>query len=110
MNVWNNGLSDWSDIMRMFHENMEAPDEVIFASYDYEYAYVVYRVGDLYYVVEASHCSCYNLEDQWLPEEYTREALKAVIGRQVSNENEVHYKCDDPVARGKFILSKLEKV
>jgi hypothetical protein len=59
------------------------PDEVIAADYDgggYDgAAFVVYRNGDKYYTVSGSHCSCYGLEDQWEPEEYTKEQLIAAL-------------------------------
>lgn len=32
-------------------------------------AFVLFKRGDRFYEVNASHCSCYGLEDQWVPEE-----------------------------------------
>ncbi len=46
---------------------------ILFAAYDNEdynaCALVVYKTDDKLYLVEASHCSCYGLEQQWDPEE-----------------------------------------
>lgn len=53
--------------------------EILYAVYeqpDYEgSAFVLYRRDGKLYEVNASHCSCYGLEDQWKPEETTWEAL-----------------------------------
>ena len=53
--------------------------KVILASYTYEdwsgEAYVLFRKHGKLYEVHGSHCSCYGLEDQWEPEETTREAI-----------------------------------
>jgi len=54
-------------------------DEVLIGSYEvpsYEgYAILVYERDGKLYEVNGFHCSCYGLEDQWSPEETTREAL-----------------------------------
>lgn len=46
--------------------------EFIVALYTYEdysgQALVVYRIDNVLYEVNGSHCSCYGLEDQWDPE------------------------------------------
>jgi hypothetical protein len=53
--------------------------EIIFAEYDqpdYEgYAHIIFRKGGKLYEVNGSHCSCYGLEGQWVPEETLLEAL-----------------------------------
>jgi hypothetical protein len=53
--------------------------EIIFADYDtppYEgSAHVIFRKGGKLYEVNGSHCSCYGLEGQWVPEETLVEAL-----------------------------------
>ncbi len=53
--------------------------EILLASYgtpDYEgYAFVLFRRDGRLYEVNGSHCSCYELEGQWEPEETTAEAL-----------------------------------
>lgn len=43
---------------------------------DYEgSAFVLYEMGGKLYEVNGSHCSCYGLEGQWMPEETLVEAL-----------------------------------
>ena len=49
-------------------------------SYDGE-AVVIYRQADRYYFVSGSHCSCYGLEGQWDPEEYSAELLVEALRR-----------------------------
>lgn len=39
-------------------------------------AFVLYRHDGKLFEVSGSHCSCYGLEGQWVPEETTLEALK----------------------------------
>ncbi len=54
--------------------------EILLASYVYhDYdgcAFVLARKEGKLYEVNASHCSCYGLEDQWVPEETTSLALR----------------------------------
>lgn len=61
-------------------EDFPTEDEILFAAYgggSYEgTATVFYRKDDKLYEVNGSHCSCYGLEDQWLPEETSVEAIK----------------------------------
>ena len=38
-------------------------------------ALVFFERGGMLFEVHASHCSCYDLEGQWEPEETTREAI-----------------------------------
>lgn len=53
--------------------------EVLLASYgtpSYEgYAFVLFERAGKLYEVNGSHCSCYGLEGQWIPEETRKEAL-----------------------------------
>lgn len=53
--------------------------EVLLAWYGYDYyegkSLVIYRRDGKLYEVNGSHCSCYGLEDQWVPEETTWAAL-----------------------------------
>jgi hypothetical protein len=55
-------------------------DTLIAATYDqadYEgYATVIFKRGGKLYMVEASHCSCYGLEEQWNPEEILEDVLR----------------------------------
>lgn len=59
-------------------------DDILFATYgtpSYEgYAVVLYRDGDKLMEVQAGHCSCYGLEDQWHPDEVSVEQLHARPG------------------------------
>lgn len=53
--------------------------EIIYAAYDTPlwegYAHVIFIKNGKLYEVNGSHCSCYGLEEQWLPEETLLEAL-----------------------------------
>lgn len=74
---------DREDVINAFGEkdNQEFPteDELLIASYetpDYEgYAFVLYTRDGKLYEVNASHCSCFGLEDGWSPEETSWKAL-----------------------------------
>ena len=83
--VYQGSFDSWADVCREFEEVIDLPDEVLLAVYDshlYEgYADVIYRQGDRYYWVHGSHCSCYGLEDQWSPEEYSAEQLVDALRR-----------------------------
>lgn len=82
-------LHDWKCFDDMAND-FELPDSVkndlmqnatiLLASYTYEdysgTAYVLYDQDGKLYEVFGSHCSCYGLEDQWIPEETFIEALK----------------------------------
>ena len=61
-------------------EDFPTDDEMLLAAYGYgSYdgdAFVLYQRNGKLYEVHGSHCSCYGLEDQWIPEETTWEALK----------------------------------
>jgi hypothetical protein len=71
------GFEDWKDVQTQFEMDDPEPDEVLYASYECEYyegwSTVIYRNGDKFYYNYAAHCSCYGLEGQWDPEEYTAE-------------------------------------
>jgi hypothetical protein len=85
MNMYYGDFQSWHDVCREFQVEVPEPDEVLLALYDqpaYEgYADVIYRVGDRYFWVTASHCSCYGLEGQWEPEEYSRDLLRGALER-----------------------------
>lgn len=79
---------DWSEILEWFEEDpskIEEPDEIIYAEYGTEgyegQADVLFWDLGKFWYVSGSHCSCYGLEDQWNPEEYTPETLKGQIER-----------------------------
>ncbi len=75
----------WCDVQDRFEMNDPEPDEVLYAQYDidgYEgSALVIYRNGDKFYYVRGAHCSCYGLEGQWDPEEYSAEEFVAAYNR-----------------------------
>lgn len=55
--------------------------EILLASYGEMYgwdgqAFVLFRKNGKLFEVTASHCSCFGLEDQWEPEETTRDDLQ----------------------------------
>lgn len=81
MSNYHGNFSDWSDIQSYFEMEEPKPEEVLYAEYSQEYyegsARVVYRNGDKFYYVYGGHCSCYGLEGQWDPEEYSAELLVA---------------------------------
>jgi hypothetical protein len=53
--------------------------DVLFAAYTYENysgdAFVLFRKNGALYEVNGGHCSCYGLEQQWEPEETTKEVI-----------------------------------
>lgn len=76
------------------------PDNLIifYSYYQYEdYSGYGHLVGydtetDEFFYNSGSHCSCYGLEDQWSPEEYTYEQLVAYIKRVVNENDDDHSK------------------
>jgi len=79
---------DWEGILGWFYEDpskIPEPTEIIYAEYDgggYDgQAEVLFYDNGSFWYVYGSHCSCYGLEDQWSPEEYSIEALKGQIER-----------------------------
>lgn len=103
MNRYHGDFGSWNDVAIEFYsgsryedgalekalKEIPEPEEVLYADYDtpgYEGdARVVYRNGDVYYYVNAGHCSCYGLEDQFNPDEYTKDDLLAYLEKQASN-------------------------
>lgn len=89
------GFSDREDIAREFQEgtgnkyggdppfvvavDFPTEEQILFATYDsggYDgFAFVVLEIDGKLFEVNASHCSCYGLEDAWSLEETTKEAL-----------------------------------
>jgi hypothetical protein len=85
------GFDGWAGVQEEFKMTEPEPDEVLWAHYTYEsydgQAEVAYRRGDKYYIVEGGHCSCYGLEDQWDPEEYTFELFGAAMAKRYFGGN-----------------------
>ena len=74
MKVYTGAFSDWHDVTSEFDIDCAEPTHV-FASYDtdgYEgYAFVVFSNGEGWKFASGSHCSCYGLEGQWEPEDFS---------------------------------------
>ncbi len=89
MNNYIEGFDSWKDVQDHYEMNEREPEEVIYAAYDggsYEgYSTIIYRNGDFYYLEESSHCSCYGLEGQWNPEQYTIEAIVKIFDMRNSS-------------------------
>ncbi len=90
LRVWNGNFNCWKDVVLAFCGIEEKRllktkgIEVIYANYDldgYEgAAYVVWHKGKHYYTLNATHCSCYGLEEAgWSPEKYTQKQLVGAL-------------------------------
>lgn len=81
--MYTGNFTNWRDVKNEFSMDESEPEKVYFATYKTECyegsAIVIYRNKNKYYIVEGGHCSCYGLEDQWSPTEYTKEQLKKVL-------------------------------
>jgi hypothetical protein len=88
--IYFNSFLSWEDVQRAFQMTEPEPDQVIYADYDDEgyegHANVIYRNNNRLFYVGGGHCSCYGLEGQWDPEEYTEETLLAVFERAEQGE------------------------
>jgi len=69
------GFDNYDDLIKQFNISKSAKlmiDEILIAGYTQEsyegYAFVLFIGNEGIYEVNASHCSCYGLEDQWRPE------------------------------------------
>lgn len=79
-----NGLfTSYNDVMDNFEVNEQQRENItiLLAWYSYDNysgdAFVLFiKPGGKMYEVNASHCSCYGLENQWNPEETTTAALR----------------------------------
>ena len=118
MTVYQNEFSEWLDVVKEFHgiysaddqqrkellEKYPEPDDVLYANYDIDgydgSAFVVWRNGRKYYILEGYHCSCYGLEEAGFdPEEFKTKKLFVAYLKKLSLE---HYRGD-----AKYILEKL---
>lgn len=83
MSAYKGDFDNWADVCGRFNITLKEPTEVILAAYNidgYEgYAAVLFRQGRKYGLVYGSHCSCYGLEDQWVPEWYGKRELKKIM-------------------------------
>lgn len=86
-------FSSWEDVQSNYQMSEEEPDDIYFADYTYENytgdSTVIYRRGEKIYEVNGSHCSCYGLEGQWEPEEYTIDEFKRLANRVGSLRNKI---------------------
>lgn len=83
--VYHNLFHSWADVQREYDMDWSEPDEVLYADYSYEayegWSNVIYRNGPSIFWQRGGHCSCYGLEGQWDPEEYSPELFVAVWER-----------------------------
>lgn len=86
MGIYLGGFDNEEDVIREFSNSWDEPydldlkgAEILYAAYYtgmYEGdAFVVIQRDGVMYSVEASHCSCYGLEGQWMEVETTPETL-----------------------------------
>ena len=95
-------LQDWNDLEDIKSAFVLSDDDVrgvriLLASYESDgndsYAYVLFALEGKLYEVRGSHCSCYGLEDQWVPDEVTVAELrhrheKGRLGRNSQGGND----------------------
>lgn len=93
---------DWTgreDVATAFQVELDPAAEILYAHYqDSEYsgeAFVLFRREGRLYEVNGNHCSCYELEGQWKPEETTAGALLMVW----AGGKKLHYHADERLAR-----------
>lgn len=76
------GLSDLKEQYRITDEDLQGV-EILYAGYQGGCwdgrALVLFKKNNTFYVVDSSHCSCFDLEDQWSPIETNEAALKMEI-------------------------------
>lgn len=92
----------WKQLKKRMAEELAKPEwteiEILLASYEYANysgdAFVLFRKEGKLFEVNAGHCSCYGLEDQWTPEETSIEALRhrILLGEMGSNYGRNTYK------------------
>lgn len=67
-------------ISQIFREDLGPETKIQFAVYDQQdydgSAFVLFIEGGKLYEVNASHCSCFGLEDQWSPDRTSIKALR----------------------------------
>ena len=77
--------ADVNDVIRDFGISLEAVDGCNFITasyYDECYegnAYVLFEKNGMLYEVCGIHCSCHGLENQWEPQETSRESLRHIL-------------------------------
>ena len=80
MSIYCGDFSNKADVEAQFHCGSLDDCHILFASYELgDYcgqAFVLFVQNARLYEINASHCSCYGLEDQWEPEETMLSALQ----------------------------------
>ncbi len=82
MSLYRGGFKSKEDVIDNFQlgEHQSNGIEIIYAEYDnHDYeadAFVLYKKDGKLYEVYGSHCSCFDLENQWEPEIVSIDALK----------------------------------
>lgn len=77
--IYHDNFKSWSDVAREFDISNHYKNEPMYAYAIYNVddysgcAFVVFKKYNKWYSVSASHCSCYGLEDQFNPEEFSPE-------------------------------------
>lgn len=79
LNDWKEGGKEQLIDAFVIEESVLDGCNILLASYEYECyegdAFVLYEKDGKLFEVNGSHCSCYELEEQWKPEETAKEAL-----------------------------------
>lgn len=92
----NDFFYDWGRLISQSALEQIEGIEVLLASYSNEMydgdAFVLFRKDGKLYEVNAGHCSCYGLENQWEPEETTIDALvhrinEGALGKHYYQQN-----------------------
>lgn len=77
-------FEDKADICQQF-EIDDFQGVVVYSAYEYEdysgEAVVIYVDGGKFWYVSGSHCSCYQLEGMWSPEEIPIDALLRMVSK-----------------------------
>ena len=78
--IYFGGFDSKKNIANQFEVELGDDIKILIATYDCgDYdgsAFIIFKQNGKYYEVNASHCSCYGLEGQWMPEEISFKELK----------------------------------
>jgi hypothetical protein len=80
-------FNSWEDVQQSFNTTYPEPERVFLAEYEqgsYDgHSSVWFYNNKKYYYVLGSHCSCYGLEGQFDPEEYTAEEAISILEKYI---------------------------
>ncbi len=111
--VFGGDFQNWADVVKAFCIGHVEPEEILAAAYDQEEyegrALVIYKYNGKYYIVEAAHCSCYGLEDEWYPEEYDNASLLLKVLKLSANYGEIGKVANKVIFNLESNLKKEEK-